>query len=660
LIPQIDYIIKRILCIIIFVFGSVELFAQIHISGALSGELIDTTYFVDDDIFIPQSASLTINPGANFFFTGDFDFQINGYLECAGNATDSITFKAANGIDSWRGIKFNDFASNQSILAFCIISSSDDSGIKLYYCSPTIKNSTITENIGVNGGGIYGEFSSAVIESCLVTDNYANMHGGGIYFNHFNPVFERTVVASNRAVISGGGGYLWQTGAELKNCTFTGNDCVQGGGLSVYYSDIEINNSIFSGNLSGSGIYLSNSEEARINYCNLYGNTFGNFTGVYPPEIGILTQVNVNGDSCDAFYNVYGNPHLGNPFGSEYGIYYPSVCIDAGDPAIENDPDSTISDMGAFYFDQNLAYPPLPFMLNFPTSGDTVWTLDTTLVWQSTVDPNTGLPANFDVYLDTIPNLANMWIVADSIPDTSFNIVDLDDDKTYYWTVRATDNNTQGSWAMDTLNFRTFYPEPMQSFNLLEPENDSELEPVETDFIWEESIDPDPGDIVNYKIWFVAIDDSIGYDVMSSNSITVNLDTVGLIEPEETVHWFVVASSSFPEMEIESNERFTFIVLIEGIEQSYVELADEFSFQDASPNPFNPSTTVAFDLPVPSNVKIAVYDVVGREITVLSESAYVPGRHKIEWDASGFGSGIYFIRMQSADFTMTQKVILLR
>jgi len=60
-----------------------------------------------------------------------------------------------------------------------------------------------------------------------------------------------------------------------------------------------------------------------------------------------VTQ-NANGDPCDAFYNIFLNPL----FSAGYHLQPGSPCIDAGDPTSPLDPDSTIADIGAFYFDQ--------------------------------------------------------------------------------------------------------------------------------------------------------------------------------------------------------------------------------------------------------------------------------------------------------------------
>ncbi|MFZ4619867.1 MAG: FG-GAP-like repeat-containing protein [Bacteroidota bacterium] len=71
----------------------------------------------------------------------------------------------------------------------------------------------------------------------------------------------------------------------------------------------------------------------------------------------------------------------------------------------------------------------------------------------------------------------------------------------------------------------------------------------------------------------------------------------------------------------------------------------KFDVANNYPNPFNPSTTISYTLPAVSEVKIAIYDVVGRELSILTNGTQDVGRHSIVWDASTYPSGTYFYRI---------------
>jgi photosystem II stability/assembly factor-like uncharacterized protein len=80
----------------------------------------------------------------------------------------------------------------------------------------------------------------------------------------------------------------------------------------------------------------------------------------------------------------------------------------------------------------------------------------------------------------------------------------------------------------------------------------------------------------------------------------------------------------------------------------------------AYPNPFNPNTTLSFDVPVNSRVRISVYDITGRLVQTLADQIYTQGSHRIEFDGSELPSGIYFARLQGNNFSKTQKLVLLK
>jgi hypothetical protein len=78
------------------------------------------------------------------------------------------------------------------------------------------------------------------------------------------------------------------------------------------------------------------------------------------------------------------------------------------------------------------------------------------------------------------------------------------------------------------------------------------------------------------------------------------------------------------------------------------------------PNPFNPTTVIRYQLPVVSNVRLAVYDVLGREVSVLVNERKDAGVHEVKFDASRMSSGVYLYRLQTGDFTQTKKLVVLR
>jgi len=98
--------------------------------------------------------------------------------------------------------------------------------------------------------------------------------------------------------------------------------------------------------------------------------------------------------------------------------------------------------------------------------------------------------------------------------------------------------------------------------------------------------------------------------------------------------------------------------LITGITQTGGNIPDGFSLSQNYPNPFNPATTISFSVPKASVVKIAVYDMLGKEVSLLVNEELGAGNYNTTWDAANYSSGIYFYRMVTSDVSLTKKMIL--
>jgi hypothetical protein len=89
-------------------------------------------------------------------------------------------------------------------------------------------------------------------------------------------------------------------------------------------------------------------------------------------------------------------------------------------------------------------------------------------------------------------------------------------------------------------------------------------------------------------------------------------------------------------------------------------LPDELELRQNFPNPFNPSTTIAFNLPERSHVLLRVYNILGQEIETLVDETRNPGAHEVNWQASNQASGVYFYRLVYKNQVLTKKMALLK
>jgi hypothetical protein len=78
------------------------------------------------------------------------------------------------------------------------------------------------------------------------------------------------------------------------------------------------------------------------------------------------------------------------------------------------------------------------------------------------------------------------------------------------------------------------------------------------------------------------------------------------------------------------------------------------------PNPFNPTTTIRYNIPKRSNVTLKVHDVLGTEIAILVDEEKPTGSYELEFNAAGLPSGIYFYSLRASDFTTTKKMLLIK
>ena len=100
-----------------------------------------------------------------------------------------------------------------------------------------------------------------------------------------------------------------------------------------------------------------------------------------------------------------------------------------------------------------------------------------------------------------------------------------------------------------------------------------------------------------------------------------------------------------------------------GIEPEYSNIPENYKLHQNYPNPFNPVTKIIFEIPVVgsnSSTSLIIYDITGKEISVLVNEQLQPGKYEISWNAENFTSGVYFYTLISGIFKETRKMLLIK
>ncbi|MBP1683654.1 MAG: Subtilisin-like serine protease, partial [Ignavibacteriaceae bacterium] len=85
-----------------------------------------------------------------------------------------------------------------------------------------------------------------------------------------------------------------------------------------------------------------------------------------------------------------------------------------------------------------------------------------------------------------------------------------------------------------------------------------------------------------------------------------------------------------------------------------------YSLSDAFPNPFNPITTIQYEIGELSFVSLKIYDLLGSEVAALVNEVKPAGIYEVFFDASGLPSGTYFYTLVTDNYTLTKKMILMK
>ena len=131
-----------------------------------------------------------------------------------------------------------------------------------------------------------------------------------------------------------------------------------------------------------------------------------------------------------------------------------------------------------------------------------------------------------------------------------------------------------------------------------------------------------------------------------------------------------VISMGFPFETIELNSKrsdlmgriidFFDTALEVSVEDVFGDVPNEFELYPAYPNPFNPQTTISFNMPYADDIKLTLYDINGKLIDILINDHFNAGKHSFKWNASNYASGVYICKLYFTGLSQVQKLVLMK
>ena len=508
-----------------------------------------------------------------------------------------------------------------------------------------------------SGRGFYfgsGETVNSILSGFTITNGSATgtwAHGGGIYCDGSDPTIENCIISRNTCSGTwgfGGGIRCEDASPTISYCTITDNLATGtwgfGGGINCEYDSYPI-----------------------ISHCIIYGNTAGQSIYGFGGGISCMSSAAPIIINC----TVSGNSVIGSTAGHGGGIY----CDDA-EPAIVNTIVEGNSGGGGIYFDNSPQTSVIFSDFNANGGGNFTGSVPPGLGQIVTVNYN-GDPCDqyYNILLNPLfvdPSSGNFNLQAgspcvdagdpDSPPDSDFTIADIgglyyDQGFTPLLFVTLTPQNPPIQIPAGGGNFQ---------FDILIENNSATGVMFDG---WTMAVLPDSsifGPIILRTGIYLAAGGTILREDMTQfvpagapSGSYIYAANVG-IYPDIVIDSDFFLFEKLPGFDASNHDYGWAVYGWDGEESPIISTPSEFALYDPYPNPFNPETTIAFELPKPGEVSLVVYDIQGREVSRLIDGWQSAGVHEAVFSGSELASGVYFALLQAGDFQQTRKLLLVK
>lgn len=282
-----------------------------------------------------------------------------------------------------------------------------------------------------------------------------------------------------------------------------------------------------------------------------------------------------------------------------------------------------------------------------PSNNSTGVSVTPTLVW-NTVSGATGYKVKIssDSTFFIVTDSANVTTNQYTVPSGKLNY-----STKYYWRVAGYNSYVVGVWS-SIWNFTTINPLPLQ-VTLISPANNSTGMSLTPTLLWNTATNA-----TSYKVEVSPLNNfSL---IVDSATVTTNQRTIpaGKLNVASTYFWRVRGVNIYGNGPWSTVWNFS--TLLTGVQQLGSEIPKEYKLYDNYPNPFNPVTTIKFDIQKQGLTKIIIYNILGKEVSMHLNKNLNAGTYQIIWDANSYPSGVYYYSINVNEFNKVNRMILLK
>ncbi|MFH0736786.1 MAG: T9SS type A sorting domain-containing protein [bacterium] len=235
-----------------------------------------------------------------------------------------------------------------------------------------------------------------------------------------------------------------------------------------------------------------------------------------------------------------------------------------------------------------------------------------------------------------------------SILSTPHEVTGLENNKKYFWKV-SSGNEIFPNLYSGIMNFITQLAKPV----LIAPLNNSINVPTPVNISWSVSESADKYHLQICKNIF------FNNNVINDSLLTNNYYQAAGLELNKIYYWRVRSGNQNGYSKYAQYYKFQTWPFV-SVNEDQSGIPNEFALMNNYPNPFNPGTTIKYQIPVSCKVVLEVYSITGEKVTTLVDEVQNAGYYNVDFNISSLSSGIYMYKIQAGNFSTIKKMMILK